>query len=219
MITNLSEGNICQGERPVLDLCPATNLTGLEIIVVCEIVHYSACTSVLKQRAALTGATKSRETYFIAPELSESFSFVIYPALYTFPVSEHVVFCSEIPCSSLGDFCIEHAQFKKHLFFLLAANSVRATWNTVPGSSFLYVIPHKKGFAAKKSPLSISLTARAHSTFDWHLCISNDFHGFVKQNLGDNSVAVNSLGKDLQLSYFQSRGSTVLMAVQVLLLR
>lgn len=83
------------GKRPVLDLCPATNLTGLEIIAACEIVHYSACTSVLKQRAALTGATKSRETYFILPELSEVFSSVTYPALYTFLVSEHVVFCSE----------------------------------------------------------------------------------------------------------------------------
>lgn len=36
----------------------------------------------------------------------------------------------------------------------------------------------------------------------------------MKQNLGDNSVAVNSLGKDLQLSYFSeqrqygARGST-----------
>lgn len=95
MVTHLSQGNICQGERPVLDLCPSTNLTGLEMIVICEIVHYSACTSVLKQKAALRGATKSREPYFIPSELSEAFSSVTSPALDSFPVSEHVVFCSE----------------------------------------------------------------------------------------------------------------------------
>lgn len=41
----------------------------------------------------------------------------------------------------------------------------------------------------------------------------------MKKNLGDNSVAIRSLGKDLELSYFQSRGSSMLMAVHVLLLR
>lgn len=78
----------------MLDLCSARNLTGLEIIVVCERVHYSACTSVLKQTAVLTGATNTRQQYFIPPDLLEAFSFITYPALDAFPVSEHVVFCS-----------------------------------------------------------------------------------------------------------------------------
>lgn len=94
MITNFSEGNTCPGERPVLDLCPARNLTGLENVV-CERVHYSACTSVLKQTAVLTGATNTRVQYFIPPDLSEAFSSITYPALDTFPAPEHVVFCSE----------------------------------------------------------------------------------------------------------------------------
>lgn len=95
MITNFSEGKTCPGERPVLDLCPARNLTRLEITVVCERVHYSACISVLKQRAVLMGATNTRVQYFIPPDLSEAFSSVTDPALGTVPVSEHVVFCSE----------------------------------------------------------------------------------------------------------------------------
>lgn len=41
-------------------------------------VHYSVCTLVLRQRAALMGATESREWYFIASELSEMFSSITY---------------------------------------------------------------------------------------------------------------------------------------------
>lgn len=106
---------------------------------------------------------------------------------------------------------------KKPSFYLLPASSVRATWNTVLGSSLLYVITNKKGFAAKRNPLSISLTACAQIAPMAENSLQ--FHGFVKQNLGDNSVAVNALWKDLQLNYLQSRGRTVLMVVQVLLLR
>lgn len=58
-------------------------------------VHYSVCTSVLRQRAALTALTESREWYFIASELLEMFSSVTYQALDIFPVSEHRVYCSE----------------------------------------------------------------------------------------------------------------------------
>jgi len=54
MITNLGEGNICQGAETSVRLCPTTDLSGLEMPAVCETDHYSACTSVLKQRAALT---------------------------------------------------------------------------------------------------------------------------------------------------------------------
>lgn len=84
------------------------------------------------------------------------------------------------------------------------------------GSFLLYVITSKKGFAAKRNPL-ISLTACAQIAPMAENSLQ--FHGFVKQNLGDNSVAVNALGKDLQLSYLQNRGRTVFMVVQVLLLR
>lgn len=58
-------------------------------------VHYSVCTLVLRQRAALTGLTESREWNFIASELSEMFSSITYQALDIFPVSEHGVYCSE----------------------------------------------------------------------------------------------------------------------------
>lgn len=58
-------------------------------------VHYSVCTLVLRQRAALTGPTGSRGWYFIASELSEMFSSITYWALDIFPVTEHGVYCSE----------------------------------------------------------------------------------------------------------------------------
>lgn len=64
----------------------------------------------------------------------------------------------------------------------------------MPGSSLFYVIPNKKGFLAKRNPLSNSLAACAQIAPLTENSLQ--FHGFVKQNLGNNSVAVNALGKD-----------------------
>lgn len=117
---------------------------------------------------------------------------------------------SEIPCSSLSDFCTERAQF---------TSCLPATKGTAPGS-FLYGIRHKKRFCSWKKPSQYQFNSVCPDGWvDWHLCVFNDFYSFVKQGLGDNSVNDNSLRKGLPLSYFQSRGSAALTAAQLLLLR